>query len=210
MSIKLKGSTAGSVALDAPANTSPSGSDIALTLPIDAGSANQYLANGSTAGELTFVTPPGSFTSYAIICDEKAADTNGGDFTASGWRTRDLNTEIADPDSIVSISSNQFTLGAGSYLIEAFATAKECNRHIARIYNATSSSVVAYGMSADASSGNSDTGIATVTARVTITGNTAFEIQHWCQSTRTSYGFGIANDASVVNKYTTVKIFKEA
>ena len=151
-----------------------------------------------------------TFTSYAIICDEKASGTNGGDFTASGWRTRDLNTEIADPDSIVSISSNQFTLGAGSYLIEAFATAKECNRHIARIYNATSTSVVAYGMSADASSGNSDTGIATVTARVTITGNTAFEIQHWCQSTRTSYGLGIANDASVVNKYTTVKIFKEA
>ena len=54
MSIKLKGSTAGSVALDAPVNTSPSGSDIALTLPINAGSANQYLRNGSTAGQLEF------------------------------------------------------------------------------------------------------------------------------------------------------------
>ena len=54
MSIKLKGSTAGSVALDAPANTNPSGSDIELTLPIDAGSANQFLKNGSTAGELEY------------------------------------------------------------------------------------------------------------------------------------------------------------
>ena len=151
-----------------------------------------------------------TFTSYAIICDEKAADTNGGSFSASTWQTRDLNTEIADPDSIVSISSNQFTLGAGSYLIEAFATAKECNRHIARIYNATSTSVVAYGMSAHASSGGSVTDTATVTARVTITGNTAFEIQHWGQSSRSDYGLGFANDASVVNKYTIVKIFKEA
>ena len=151
-----------------------------------------------------------TFTSYAIICDEKAAGTNGGDFSASTWTTRDLNTEIADPDSIVSISSNQFTLGAGSYLIEAIATAKECNRHIARIYNATTTTVVAYGMSAHASSGGSVTDTATVTARVTITGDTAFEIQHWCQSSRTSYGLGLANDASVVNKYTTVKIFKEA
>lgn len=58
MSIKLKGSTAGSVALDAPANTSPSGSDIALTLPIDAGSAGQYLRNSSTAGTLEFGTLP--------------------------------------------------------------------------------------------------------------------------------------------------------
>ena len=54
MSIKLKGSTAGSVALDAPANTNPSGSDIELTLPIDAGSANEFLKNGSTAGELEY------------------------------------------------------------------------------------------------------------------------------------------------------------
>ena len=115
-----------------------------------------------------------TFTSYAIICDEKAADTNGGSFSASTWQTRDLNTEIADPDSIVSISSNQFTLGAGTYLIEAEATAKEVNMHILRIYNATSTSVVAYGMYAHASSGGSVTDTATVTARVTITGNTAF------------------------------------
>ena len=147
---------------------------------------------------------------YAIICDEKADNVGGGTFTSGAWRTRDLNTKIADPDSIVSISSNQFTLGAGSYLIEAVATAKECNRHIARIYNATTTTVVAYGMSAHASSGGSVTDTATVTARVTITGDTAFEIQHWCQSSRTSYGLGLANDASVVNKYTTVKIFKEA
>ena len=73
MSIKLKGSTAGSVALDAPANTSPSGSDIALTLPIDAGSANQVLKNGSTAGQLEFGQPtpqPGqTIETIAGYCD---------------------------------------------------------------------------------------------------------------------------------------------
>ena len=53
MSIKLKGSTAGSVALDAPANTSPSGSDISFTLPIADGSSGQVLTtNGS--GALSF------------------------------------------------------------------------------------------------------------------------------------------------------------
>lgn len=52
MSIKLKGSTDGSVSLDAPADTSPSGTDVSLTLPTSAGSANQFIKNGSTAGEL--------------------------------------------------------------------------------------------------------------------------------------------------------------
>ena len=48
MAIKLNGSTSGSVALDAPADTSPSGTDVTLTLPTSAGSSGQYLqTNGS-------------------------------------------------------------------------------------------------------------------------------------------------------------------
>ena len=54
MTIKLKGSSDGSVSFDAPADTSPSGSDIALTLPTSAGSANQFLKNSGTAGTLEY------------------------------------------------------------------------------------------------------------------------------------------------------------
>ena len=54
MSIKLKGSTDGSVTLQAPADTSPTGTDKTLTLPTTVGSANQFLQNGSTAGTLEF------------------------------------------------------------------------------------------------------------------------------------------------------------
>ncbi len=153
-----------------------------------------------------------TFTSYAIICDEKAYNVGRGSFTSGAWRTRDLDTEIADPDSIVSISSNQFTLGAGSYLIEASAAAHDVNRHIARIYNATSSSVVAYGQPNFADTGGNGTGPSIVVARVTITGNTAFEIQHRCQTTKGTHGFGLSNDmaSGIVNKYTIVNIFKEA
>jgi hypothetical protein len=54
MTIKLKGSTDGSVSLTAPADTSPTGTDITLTLPTDAGSANQFLKNSGTAGTLDY------------------------------------------------------------------------------------------------------------------------------------------------------------
>ena len=54
MSIKLKGSTDGSVSLDAPADTSPSGTDVSFTLPTADGTAGQVLStNGS--GALSFV-----------------------------------------------------------------------------------------------------------------------------------------------------------
>ena len=48
MALKLNGSTDGSVSLDAPADTSPTGTDVTLTLPTSAGSSGQYLqTNGS-------------------------------------------------------------------------------------------------------------------------------------------------------------------
>ena len=148
---------------------------------------------------------------YAIISDEKTSGTHGGTFTNGAWRTRDLNNEIADPDSIVSISSNQFTLGAGSYLIQASAPATEVDRHQIRLYDITGSEVVEYGTSQLANSGNSYAQAHSfVDARVTITGSTVFEIQHRCQTTKSSFGFGLASNFGGVEHYTHVEIYKEA
>ena len=103
MSIKLKGSTAGSVALDAPANTSPSGSDIALTLPIDAGSANQVLKNGSTPGQLEFGQPtpqPGqTIETIAGYCDGRQVTVGSGTYTIQAATIpQALTTSYADVD----------------------------------------------------------------------------------------------------------------
>lgn len=151
-----------------------------------------------------------TFTSYAIICDEKTENTNGGTFTSGAWRTRDLNTEIADPDSIVSISSNQFTLGAGSYFIEATAPAYDIDRHQTRLYNATSSSVVQAGSSQYAHTADNVQNNSIVMARVTVTSDTAFEIQHRSTANGTNNGFGVNTGFGEVCIYTLVKIFKEA
>ena len=182
-----------------------------LTFPSTQGSANQFLRNGSTAGTLEFATHRG-FVTYAIICDEKVYNVGGGTFTSGAWRTRDLDTEIADPDGIVSIASNQFTLGAGTYLIDASSMAHDVKRHIQRIYNVTDSAVVGYGQPNYADPGGNGSGPARIVVRVTITGNTAFEIQHRCETTKANNGMGISNDitSGINNKYTIVNIFKEA
>lgn len=148
---------------------------------------------------------------YAIISDEKANDTDGGTLTSGAWRTRDLNNEIADPDSIVSIGSNQFTLGAGSYLIQASAPAIECGKHQIRLYDITGSAVVEYGTSELAANTNSHASVRSfVEARVVITGNTVYEIQHQCQHTKSSFGMGLAVNFGGVEVYAVVKIYKEA
>ena len=207
MTLRLNGSSSGFTEIDAPA---AAGSNT-LTMPTSNGSANQYLANGSTAGELTFVTPPGSFTSYAIICDQKAHDANGGTFTSGAFRTRDLNTELADPDSIVSISSNQFTLGAGNYLIEASAPVYRVDRHITRLQNITDSETVTWGTAEYADASNLVANRSFLVARVSLTGSTTFELQHRADTTNSTQGFGVSSSFTGTNSiYAIVKIYKEA
>ena len=207
MTLKLNGSTDGSVSLQAPADTSPTGTDKTFTLPTADGTSGQVLAtNGS--GALSFANP-GTFTSYAIICDQKAQNTQGGTATNGAHRTRDLNTEIADPDGIVSISSNQFTLQAGSYLIEARAPGYDCHGHQTRLYNATTSTTIQNGTTGYSNAAGNVLSYSVVLARVVITGATAFEIQHRVATTKADTGFGVAfNVAQEI--YTTVKIYKEA
>jgi len=55
MSIKLNAQSGGSVALDAPTQTTGS-ADVQLVLPVAVGSANQFLKNSGTAGTLQYST----------------------------------------------------------------------------------------------------------------------------------------------------------
>ena len=192
MTVKLVGSTSGSVSLQAPASTT-GGAHRVLTLP----DVNGTIATTTTAGK---------FASYAIICDQKSSSTNGGTFTQDAWQTRDLNTEIVDADGIVSISSNQFTLQAGTYLIKASAPGYYVYDHMAKLYDVTASADVALGTS-EYTSAQAQTR-SFITARVTISGATTYEIRHKCYNTKVNNGFG-EHTGIGVEKYTLVEIYKE-
>ena len=154
----------------------------------------------------------GKFISYAIIADVKANDVDGGTFTSGDWRTRDLNTELTDADGIVSISSNQFTLQAGSYLIEAQAPCYQGNRHMIKLYQTSGTPAdIAFGTGEYATQAYSGHTRSFVKARVTISSATTYEIRHRCKDTRATFGFGIGSDFdSNTELYTIVKISKEA
>ena len=97
MSIKLKGSTDGSVTLQAPADTSPTGTDKTLTLPTGIGSANQFLQNGSTAGTLEFGALVSSDMPTGSILQVKSA-------TKTDTMSHGNNTFVDIPDLSVSIT----------------------------------------------------------------------------------------------------------
>ena len=210
MPIKLNGETGGSVSWDAPDNTSPSGTDVTLTLPTSAGSAGQYLRNSSTAGTLEFGDLPSSSSSFAVLAEQQSANTDGGTFTAGAWRTRDINTELFDPDSIVSLnaSTNEFTLQAGTYVIEFLALGYSCSQHVARIYDVTGTAELAYSLSVYAASSvqNAAEGI----HRFTISSSNSYRLEHRCVSSKSTNGLGVAANLAPNETYCLVKITKEA
>lgn len=161
-----------------------------------------------SSGAVTF--PNSNINPVAVIVDEKSASTHGGTFTSGAWRHRDLNTEVFDPDGIVTIASNQFTLGAGTYIIEFEAPAYNCNRHKARLYDVTGSAVIEYGATAYSNTGGPDQTISKGYARVVITANNTYKIEHRCTNSSSTYGFGVGSEYGVPERYTMVKIQKVA
>lgn len=151
------------------------------------------------------------FDAYAYLRDEKAANTSGGGFTSGDWRTRTLNTEVFDPDGIVSLAANQFTLQAGSYLIEGRAPAFNVGRHKLKVRDITAGADAGIGASVETNNAAEQlVTVAFVVARVSPTAATVYELQHRCQTTEASNGSGLASNFAVVEVYAEVLIWREA
>ncbi len=158
-----------------------------------------------------------TFTSYAIICDQKAQGTYGGTFTEGAWRTRDLNTEISDTDNIVSISGNDFTLQAGTYLIKASAPAKKATNHQAALFDVTNSTTIQYGTNELAHITYLACTRSFITAKFTTAAAKTLRIRHFSSHTVATDGFGSAFNATDTSDsgsgngiFTIVEIYKEA
>jgi len=145
--------------------------------------------------------------SVARITDSKASGTSGGTFTSGAWRTRDLNSIEDDPDSIVTLSSNQFTLGAGTYLIEWSAPAYDIGKHRTQLWDVTGSTDLAKGTTEYVGSSDDIQTRSFGFDIVTLTASNAFEIQHQSALSQSTNGFGVASSMAA-EKYTMVTIFK--
>ncbi len=103
MTLKLNGSTSGSVSIDAPASTT-GGADVTLTLPVNDGDADQYLqTNGS--GVLSFATVANTITS--------------GSLTSVGTSTHiDISTTSTDVVKYEVLFSNISTNGSTDWIFQ--------------------------------------------------------------------------------------------
>jgi hypothetical protein len=177
------------------------------------GTSGQVLtSNGSSAAPTWQNAGAGLFTSYAILAHVEPDGTDGGSSVQDTWTTRTINTEVADPDGIVTLSSNQFTLGAGSYLIEWACVAQATSVATSRLYDSTNTAAIQNSLVLQTSTTYAGSATSAGSARVSPTGSTAYEIQMNTNNSNASDGFGLDNPATGAGDevYLFVKIYKES
>lgn len=154
------------------------------------------------------VSGGGGGTGYILIQDQKTIGTDGGTFNSGAWQTRDLNTIVDDTTGAVTLSSNQFTLPAGTYRLIARCPAYAVDTHQCRLRNITDSTTVAIGSNVFARSNGPGSFDTWVQARFTIASPKTFEIQHQCGTSHSGNGYGIACGFGI-EVYTSVELEKE-
>jgi hypothetical protein len=181
------------------------------------GSTPVRLGIGSTGNVLTvaagvpsWAAPGGGGATYAVFQDNKASG-GGGTFTSGAWQTRDLQTSQFNGITGCSLASNQITLAAGTYIVNAMAPAGFVTQHQTRFYNITDSSTAIIGGNAYNADGsaNADT-YSALQGAFTIAGSKVFELQHQCSLTRAGTGFGTNNAFGVGEVYSIITIAKVA
>jgi len=176
------------------------GTNVTLTLSDDSTDDEIDLTIAAASGG------GGGTYEYVLIVDEKSSGTAGGTFTSGAWRTRDLNTEKADTGSVASVASNQITLAAGTYRAYIRCPIFNCGRNLTRLQNITDTATTLTGSSELGGSASSSE--STITGRFTIAATKTFEVQHQCDTTSTTYGFGV-NSSLGTETYTRALFVKE-
>lgn len=157
------------------------------------GSNGEYLTN--VGGIPAYQSIPGVGSAF-LVSDLKGSAVAGGTFTSGAWQTRDLNTISYDPDGVVvSIAGNQLELLAGTYLLWANAPAYQVNVHQKRLINVTDVALIQDGPTELCSTGGGDNIItgAAFFGVVTVVAGKKIELQHRCQTSQATNGFGLAS-----------------
>jgi hypothetical protein len=115
---------------------------------------------------------------HFVLEDQKASGTNGQSCTLNTWVTRDLNTEVRDPQSIVTITSNEFTVTTNCW-VEWTVPGRDVFQ--TRLYNVTDAVAVSVGQT----TGNNASISISVGGGACLAGKT-YRIEHNTSSTQIS------------------------
>jgi hypothetical protein len=176
---------------------------------IETDGANKYIStDGSGTIQWETKSTASTIASVAHVWDQKVTNVGGGDSDSSVDQTRDLNQQN-DPDGIITtLDSNQITLEAGTYMIEAAVPGDGCDRFVAWLYDTTGAGTLVDGTSCRSYSGDRLPVHSVIKGRFTLATQSVLEIRFRCSSSQTQ-GLGQASNISGHDEiYTSATIYK--
>lgn len=142
-----------------------------------------------------------------IVEDQQTSGTPAGASTAGAFETRPLNTLVRNVGTLASLASNQVTLPAGTYYIEASAPLYQSAGGKLKLRNVTDSTDAFFGDSGAAPVGVISTTTLLGCGVVTIAAAKAFSIQVRVATTKTVDGWGPAVSFGT-ETYARMKVWK--
>ncbi|NIO44972.1 MAG: hypothetical protein GTN36_05475 [Candidatus Aenigmarchaeota archaeon] len=171
-----------------------------------AGTASRSTFTISKIGQKELAGVPLPIVGY--VKDVRSSGTDGGTYTLGSYATRTLQTTEADFNKFGSLSSNQITLTAGTYDIEAEAVAHDTGTTKIKIYNTTDSSDAIIGDVARNDGSGDDFAKCSLKGRLTITSAKTYELRLRGTNTKTTSGMGKSAGFGDDEVYSIIKITK--
>lgn len=162
----------------------------------------------SGAGVIPSANLPSTVNPYIKVSEAETSGTTGGGSTAGSFQTRVLNTKDSDTSSIGTLSSNQISLPAGTYIVHASSPYCSVGAILTRLQDITHSTTLLNGTSEyNVESTGSDFG--TVRSRIdgliTLSSTSALAVQYRCSISTGSNDLG--NPSSFGTEVYTVAEF---
>ena len=142
----------------------------------------------------------GALVSYANIAYLLDAGDSAGTNIADAWTQYPLNTVLSDDDSIVTLTTNQFQVAAGTFDFDIMINMSAVDGARAGLYNYTQASAVKAGVNIF---GNSQR----VTGRDISNGSDWYEVQYYAQIANLGDGRGRAVSSGDDEMYCDVNIY---
>ena len=161
-------------------------------------------------GPLVITVEDEDLANFLHVRDEKSTGTQGGAAGGTGWIARTLNTSVTNEISGASLSSNQVTLPAGTYYIQASAPGHDINIQRLRWRNTTDTATDLVGVCGQNASTENQSIEVTMAGRVVIGAEKVFELQHFVGLDPDVNTFGVATNDTEVEVYADVRIWQIA
>ncbi len=139
--------------------------------------------------------------------DQRTSGTDAGSSTSGSFETRTLNTVIINEIG-ASLASDEITLVAGTYDIEASSPSDSAGRHKLVFFNITDVTEEIIGTSEYADVGGNGNTRSKVSARITIAATKVFDLRQRVETSSGGAGQGRASSFGVIEIYAEITIRK--